>query len=184
MGGEGGGEMKKSFSLLGACRCWSPCSILVSAPKYTRTRLPSTVSPSSTCRMLVASEALWKVQIILRMDLRGAKVWMVACSLMAREMDSRLEEVKISGAWRLVMRRVLLGGEGWLKAGRSERSRERLGERRLAPVGGEADVEVGGVDRSIAIVVISSDKLVDFRFVMDVVVDVERMEGREGWEVE
>ena len=61
--------------------------------------------------------------------------------------------MKISGAVRLVIRRVLLGGVGWLRGGRSERSRERLGEWRLREVGlGEWVLEVGGVETSIAIV--------------------------------
>merc|ERR1712230_206263 len=33
IGGLGGGEMKKSLELSGACRCWSSMSIFVSAPK-------------------------------------------------------------------------------------------------------------------------------------------------------
>ena len=72
-------------------------------------------------------------------------------------MLSRFAAVKISGACRLVMRRVLLGGEGWLSGGRSERSMERFGEGRLLrDVGlglGEWVLEVGGVETSIAIVV-------------------------------
>ena len=67
--------------------------------------------------------------------------------------------MKISGAVRLVIRRVLLGGVGWLRGGRSERSRERFREWRLLlrEVGlGEWVVEVGGVETSIAIVALCS----------------------------
>jgi len=76
-----------------------------------------------------------------RKDLSGAKMWIVACSLMAVEMDSRTAEVKISRDWRLVIRRVLLGGVGCERGGRSERSSDMLGEWRLV---------VGGVGMCIA----------------------------------
>ena len=79
--------------------------------------------------------------------MRGAKMWIVACSLMAVEMDSRTEEVKISRDCRFVMRRVLLGGVGCERGGRSEKSRDMLKERLF-----EGDDEVGGVEMSIAIV--------------------------------
>lgn len=62
--------------------------------------------------MRIASSVVKNVQMIRRIDFSGEKVRMVACSLMARSMDSRFALVKISGAWRLVMRRVLLGGDG------------------------------------------------------------------------
>ena len=81
-----------------------------------------------------------------RKDFRGAKMWIVACSLMAVEMDSRTEEVKISRDWRLVIRRVLLGGVGCERGGRSEKSRDMLKERRFE---GE---EAGGVEMSMAMV--------------------------------
>jgi len=61
-------------------------------------------------------------------------------------MDSRTVEVKISRDWRLVIRRVLLGGVGCERGGRSERSRDMFGEWRLE---GEA---VGGVEMSMAMV--------------------------------
>lgn len=77
---------------------------------------------------------------------------------MAREMLSRLAEANISGAWRLVMRSVLLGGEGWLKGGRSVRSRERFGDCRFRPLGeGEAGLDDGGVETSIAVVAMMLD---------------------------
>ena len=63
-------------------------------------------------------------------------------------MDSRTEEVKISRDCRLVIRRVLLGGVGCERGGRSEKSRDMLKERRF-----EGDDEVGGVEMSIAMVV-------------------------------
>lgn len=44
------------------------------------------------------------------------------------------------------MRRVLLGGDGVLRGGRSERSIERFDRRRGL---GEVPVDVGGVDSSI-----------------------------------
>ena len=51
----------------------------------------------------------------------------------------------------------MLGGEGWLNAGRSERSIERFGEWRLREVGlGDWFLEDGGVETSIAIVAMSS----------------------------
>ena len=80
--------------------------------------------------------------------MRGAKMWIVACSLMAVEMDSRTEEVKISRDWRFVIRRVLLGGVGCERGGRSEKSRDMLKERRF-----EGDDEAGGVEMSMAMVV-------------------------------
>jgi hypothetical protein len=70
-----------------------------------------------------------------RKDLSGAKMWIVACSLMAVEIDSRTAEVKISRDWRLVIRRVLLGGVGVERGGRSEKSSDMFGEWRLV-VGG------------------------------------------------
>lgn len=87
------------------------------------------------------------MHIILLIDFSGAKVWIVACSFIACEIDSRFAAVKISGALRLVMRSVLLGGAGLLRAGRSERSRERFGECRLfGPIDlGDEPVDVGGV---------------------------------------
>ena len=60
----------------------------------------------------MASSVVKKVQMILLIDLSGAKVWRVACSLIALWIDSKFAVVKISGALRLVMRRVLLGGDG------------------------------------------------------------------------
>ena len=46
-------------------------------------------------------------------------------------MLSRLDAVKISRDSRLVIRRVLLGGDGFDSCGKSERSIERFGECRL-----------------------------------------------------
>lgn len=63
-------------------------------------------------------------------------------------MDSRTEEVKISRDWRLVIRRVLLGGVGCERGGRSEKSRDMLKERRFE---GE---EAGGVEMSMAMIVV------------------------------
>lgn len=61
-------------------------------------------------------------------------------------MDSRTEEVKISRDWRLVIKRVLLGGVGVERGGRSEKSRDMFGEWRLV---GDA---LGGVEISMAMV--------------------------------
>src|SRR4051812_36726227 len=83
-----------------------------------------------------------------RKDLRGAKMWIVACSLMAVGMDLRTGGGKMSRDCRFVMRRVLLGGVGCERGGRSEKSRDMLKERRFE---GEAEA-VGGVEISIAIV--------------------------------
>ena len=67
-------------------------------------------------------------------------------------MDSRLAVAKISGAWRLVIRRMFEGAAGWDNGGRSERSRERFGEwRRRLGREGEAPVEGGGVSITAAI---------------------------------
>ena len=63
-------------------------------------------------------------------------------------MDSRTEEVKVSRDCRFVIRRVLLGGVGCERGGRSEKSRDMLKERRF-----EGDDEVGGVGMSMAMVV-------------------------------
>ena len=87
-------------------------------------------------------------------DLSGENVWMGACSLMAWLIDSRFAAVNISGACRLVMRSVLLGGVGWLSGGRSDRSRERLGEcerLRFEARDGEEVLDCGGVETSIAV---------------------------------
>lgn len=52
-------------------------------------------------------------------------------------MLSKLAPWKISGALRLVIKRVLLGVAGWERDGRLERSRESDGEwRRFMPVEG------------------------------------------------
>ena len=108
--------------------------------------------------MVIASLAVKKVHIIRLKDLRGEKVWIAACSLIARWMLSRFAAVKISGAWRLVTRSVLLGGVGWESGGRSERSMERFGEWRL--VGdGEAAEDCGGVEMSIVNAAMSGCRL-------------------------
>lgn len=60
---------------------------------------------------------------------------------MACWMLSKLAAVKISGACRLVMIRVLLGGVGCDSCGRSVRSMERLGDRRLLDDAGETGGE-------------------------------------------
>jgi hypothetical protein len=80
-----------------------------------------------------------------RKDLSGAKMWIVACSLMAVEMDSRTAEVKISRDSRPVIRRVLLGGVGCERGGRLEKSSDMLGEWRLV---------VGGVGIMVVMVVV------------------------------
>jgi hypothetical protein len=71
-------------------------------------------------------------------------------------MLSKFAAVKISGACRLVMSRVLLGGDGWESAGKSDKSMERLGEWRFdLEVGdGEWLLDDGGVETSIAIAAI------------------------------
>ncbi len=90
-----------------------------------------------------------------RKDLSGANECTVACSLMARCIDSRLAAVKISGACKLVMRRVLLGCAGWESGGRSERSRDILGDRDFrGPDLGDESFDTGGVEMSIATVAI------------------------------
>ena len=71
---------------------------------------------------------------------------------MAFCMLSKLLAVKISGAWRLVMSSVLLDGEGCVSGGRSERSRDMLGEWRL--LGDGVCGFVGGVEISMAIVAV------------------------------
>jgi hypothetical protein len=65
----------------------------------------------------------------------------------------RFDAVKISGACRFVMRRVLLGGDGCTSGGRSERSMLMLCEWRLE---GELIEECGGVDISITTAAMSS----------------------------
>lgn len=63
--------------------------------------------------------------------------------------------MKISGACRFVMRRVLLGCAGSMSGGRSERSRDMFGERDfLEPGCGEESLDIGGVEMSIATVAI------------------------------
>lgn len=52
----------------------------------------------------------------------------------------------VLGTLRLtVMRRVFEGGEGWIRPGRSERSREREGEERRVLVEVLEEREIGGV---------------------------------------
>lgn len=65
-----------------------------------------------------------------RMDFKGEKVWIGAWALIAWVIDSRFAAEKMEGSPRLVIRRVFEGGEGVESWGRSERSRERFGERR------------------------------------------------------
>ncbi len=82
------------------------------------------------------------------MDFKGEKELSGAMSLMCWRMVARLAGWKILGSSRRVIRRVLLGGAGWTRGGREERSRER-GERdrfaeRFGVERGEEDVEVGG----------------------------------------
>ena len=69
-----------------------------------------------------------KEQMMRRMDFSGEKVCSGAWAAMAVWMEERLLPVKIVGSWRLVIRRVLLGGEGWIIGGRSDRSRDISGE--------------------------------------------------------
>lgn len=68
----------------------------------------------------------------------------MACCMLVK-----VGEAKISGAWRLVIRSVLLGGDGWVSGGRSERSMLMLCEWRLDP-GGVECADEGGEEISIA----------------------------------
>lgn len=70
-GGLGGGEMKNSFLLSGACRCWSTGSTGVCSPKYTRARSPMIDWPSRARRTVRASSVEAKEQAMRRKDLRG-----------------------------------------------------------------------------------------------------------------
>lgn len=74
-------------------------------------------------------------------------------------MLSRFDDANISGASRLVIKSVLLGGVGWLRGGRSVRSIERFGEWRLRD--GDAPFDDGGVDTSIAVAAIGSRMVVE-----------------------
>lgn len=85
-----------------------------------------------------------------RKDFRGLKVCTGACSLRRLWRAVRVLAVKISGAWRLVTRRVLDGGEGCIKGGRVDRSMERPGLVRRRREGGcWAGEAAGGADMSI-----------------------------------
>ena len=62
-------------------------------------------------------------------------------------MVARVAGWKIRGEVRRVMRRVFVGGWGWVRGGRDERLRD-IGEwapRRAERVVGEEEVEIGGV---------------------------------------
>lgn len=76
-----------------------------------------------------------------RKDLRGAKEWIGAEALMRSLMVWRLSGRKISGSWRLVIRRVFDGGVGWMSGGRVERSMERGVLERWEDLG-EVDVNI------------------------------------------
>lgn len=90
-----------------------------------------------------------------RRALSGLKLWRGACCSSARRMLSRFAAWKISGACRFVIRSVLVGGEGCMSGGRSDRSMDMLGEWRRELRGDASAAVVGGVDISIARVAMS-----------------------------
>lgn len=77
-----------------------------------------------------------------RKDLRGEKAWRGAEESMRERIWERVAGEKMVGSWRLVMRRVLEGGEGVMRGGREERSSVR-GEVVAVEVG-LVSAEVGG----------------------------------------
>jgi len=96
--------------------------ILVSAPKYTRTRQSNMISLSRVCLIDFADSMSKKETTIRRKDFRGAQLWSSVCSSIRLRMLWRFSTRKMSGSSRLVMRRVFEGGEGVMRGGRSERS--------------------------------------------------------------
>lgn len=74
----------------------------------------------------MASSSLWKVQMMRRKDFSGEKECREAWLWMAARMEARFAGVNITGSSRLVIMRVLEGGEGCWSGGRLSRSRERL----------------------------------------------------------
>jgi len=83
-----------------------------------------------------------------RKDLRGAHEWIGAEAFMRSLMVWRLSARKMEASWRLVIRRVLEGGVGWIKGGRFERSMDMLLFRDARDVGLDSggEVEVGERD--------------------------------------
>lgn len=80
-----------------------------------------------------------------RKDFRGAKEWSGNRELMCCRMVAREAGWKMVGSLSWVIRRVLDGGEGWLRGGIVERSIERgEAERRWVMGLGEEEVELGG----------------------------------------
>jgi len=79
---------------------------------------------------------------------------MLPWAAMAARIEPRFDSVKIKGVFRLVIMSVFEGCEGVVRAGMSERSRERLGLwRRLRLVASLEARERGGVEMSAAIVI-------------------------------
>ncbi len=81
-----------------------------------------------------------------RKDFKGEKEWRGERELMCWRMVAREAGWKIVRSLSWVIRRVLEGGEGWIRAGRAERSRTGETERRWESGLGEEEFEVGGED--------------------------------------
>lgn len=67
-----------------------------------------------------------KETMMRRKDLSGANEWIGATFSMRPRISCKFSGKKMSVLLRLVKRRVLDGGVGWINGGRSERSRLRL----------------------------------------------------------
>lgn len=72
--------------------------------------------------MRIAEASSKKVTMMRRKERRGAQEWIGAEELIRSLIVWRLSARKISGSWRLVMRRVLEGGVGMERGGIVERS--------------------------------------------------------------
>lgn len=96
--------------------------------------------------MRIAESSSKKETIIREKDFKGAQEWIGAEVLMRSLIVWRLSGRKISASFRLVIRRVLEGGVGWVRGGRLVRSRdsdlwEPRREERELPVG-EVGVDI------------------------------------------
>ena len=78
-----------------------------------------------------------------RKDFNGEKAWRGALASIRDRISARADGLKMSGVRRLVIRRVLVGGEGVISGGSVLRS-SLSGVSRAGEVEGEVLPEVGG----------------------------------------
>ena len=98
------------------------------------------MAPSITSRTAIAASVEWKVAMTRRRDLRGEKEKGGERVVMCWRSKARLEGENISMSLRFVIKRVFDGGDGSIRGGILERSRERgvLRREEVREDGGEA----------------------------------------------